>query len=99
VPPTPLAVFARQTVGEAHGLDESRPLGRMACAAVAAAFADRQLGDGMSARDAWASAGVVLSNVSSTVLVLGVRGQAPAAEHDIGTRATAEALEAMHRAR
>lgn len=103
VPPTPLAVFSRQTVGEAHGLDESRALGRMASAAVAAAFADRQPGDGMTAREAWARAGVVLSNVSSTVLVLGVRGRqprtVPAVEHGTAARATAEALEAMHRAR
>lgn len=99
---TPLAVFAQQTVGEAHGLDESRPLGRVAAAVVAAAFGeDHAPGDrtaeGLSVRQTWASVGVVLSNVASTVLVLGVRGsEQPAGP---GAEAAAAVLEAMRRAR
>lgn len=68
----PIAVFARSVLGDAHALDESRPLGRLAAAAVGAAFTPP--GDAPSRREAWARAGVVLSNVSSTVLVLGVAG-------------------------
>lgn len=72
----PLAVLARETVGDAHGLDQSRPLGRLAVAVVRAAFlADVPDGE-RSVREVWASAGVVLSNVASTVLCLGVPGAA-----------------------
>ena len=89
----PLPVLARRITGDAHALDTSRPLGRLAAAAVEAAFAPGAL----SGRDAWAAAGVVLSNVASTVLCLGVPGATGAA----GTtgRATAAALEAMRTAR
>ncbi|MFT4189513.1 MAG: TIGR02679 family protein [Aeromicrobium sp.] len=89
----PLAVFARQVVGDAHGLDESRPLGRMAATAAGVAFGVA----GASRRDAWAAAGVVLSNVSSTVLVLGLPGNTRA-DGPVG-QATATALEAMRQAR
>jgi len=89
----PLPMLARRITGDAHALDASRPLGRLAAAAVEAAFAPGAL----SSRDAWAAAGVVLSNVASTVLCLGVPGttgaMGPAA------RATVSALEAMRTAR
>jgi uncharacterized protein (TIGR02679 family) len=93
----PLAVLAHRAAGDAHGLDESRPLGRLACAVVGKAFAGREL----SARDAWAAAGVVLSNVASTVLCLGVPGWARDGQNPGPTRrsATAAALEAMRDAR
>lgn len=87
----PLAVLARQTVGDAHGLDATRPLGRLTTAVVQAAFGPAPTGadsggttvtqgtagttgGGWSTRDTWASAGVVMSNVASTVLCLGVSG-------------------------
>lgn len=65
----PLAILARRAVGDAHGLDAARPLGRLAAAAVKAAFRpDAADADGdLSARDLWAAAGVVLSNLASTV--------------------------------
>jgi len=91
-------VFARQVTGDAHGLDESRPLGRLAVTVLREAFADEQTpGAAMSTRNAWAAAGVVQSNVSSTVLALGLRGRTepPPA---LGS-ATAAALEAMAAAR
>lgn len=72
----PLAVLARRVLGDAHALDDARPLGRLAAAVVGAAFVpgvaitERDL----STRDAWAAAGVVLSNVASRVLCLGVPG-------------------------
>lgn len=96
----PIAVFARTVIGDAHALDESRPLGRLAAAAVGAAFA-RPGEAPPSRRDAWDRAGVVLSNVSSTVLALGVTG---VSEPDGGDAsplalATSLALTAMRDAR
>lgn len=107
-PGVPLAVFARQTLGDAHGLDEARPLGRLARAAVAASFGSTSESlQELSVRAAWAEAGVVMSNVASTALALGVRGRvAEASGTDTsGTAdaamavATASALEAMRAAR
>lgn len=89
----PLPVLARRITGDAHALDASRPLGRIAAAIVESAFAP----DEPSSRDAWAAAGVVLSNVASTVLCLGVPGRAGATS--AAARATASALEAMQTAR
>lgn len=111
----PLAVLARATVGDAHGLDASRPLGRLTVAVVRAALGPDADADGdeaeLSTRDTWGAAGVVMSNVSSTVLCLGVSGADPDAPGAVGvdlpgaTRrhtvrsATATALEAMRAAR
>ena len=89
----PLPVLARRITGDAHALDSSRPLGRLAAAAVEAAFAPGAL----SNRDAWAAGGVVLSNVASTVLCLGVPGATGATGS--AARATVSALEAMRMAR
>lgn len=91
----PLAVLARRATGDAHGLDPSRPLGRLAVAVVGACFSP-EAGE-LSTRDAWAAAGVVLSNVASTVLSLGVPGMTGAGS--AAGRATAAALEAMRAAR
>lgn len=92
----PLAVFARMVCGDAHGLDSNRPLGRLAATAVGVAFGAAGASP-ESRRDAWASAGVVLSNVSSTVLSLGVRGATSLGLDGLGT-ATARALDAMRSA-
>ncbi|HET6563036.1 MAG TPA: TIGR02679 family protein [Marmoricola sp.] len=89
----PLPVLARRVTGDAHALDASRPLGRLAAAAVEVAFAPAAL----SSRDAWAAAGVVLSNVASTVLCLGVPGETGTTGS--AARATASALAAMRTAR
>jgi len=89
----PLSMLARRITGDAHALDLSRPLGRLAAAAVGVAFAP----GARSSRDAWAAAGVVLSNVASTVLCLGVPGvTAPTGS---AAWASATALEAMRKAR
>ncbi|GAB7004678.1 hypothetical protein JCM18899A_21510 [Nocardioides sp. AN3] len=105
----PLAVLARRVTGDAHGLDEGRPLGRLVQAIVAAVFADEDLdlaesataGRGRSARDTWAAAGVVLSNVASTVLCLGVSGERSDMEraHSMRAGATAAVLDATRAAR
>lgn len=95
----PLAVFSRQVLGDAHGLDETRPLGRLAVAAVAAAFGPSgPAHPEVSRRDAWARAGVVMSNVASTALTLGVRGAVAEGTRGLQS-ATATTLEAMRAAR
>ncbi|WP_375502538.1 TIGR02679 family protein [uncultured Jatrophihabitans sp.] len=95
----PLAMLARRTVGDAHALDSSRPLGRLAATVVGEAFAP---GQPVPVRDAWAAAGVVLSNVASTVLCLGVPGRSAVDEQlppGAAGVATSTALEAMRTAR
>lgn len=95
----PLAVFARQILGDAHGLDDTRALGRLAATAVGAAYPSGEpTSTEISRREAWASAGVVMSNVSSTVLSLGVPGSGAVRLSDLAT-ATSTALEAMRAAR
>ncbi|GAA1626726.1 TIGR02679 family protein [Georgenia ruanii] len=98
----PLAILARKVVGDAHGLDASRPLGRLAAAVVRAAFLPGAADGEWSTRDVWAAAGVVMSNVASTALCLGVPGVDPV-DTDGGDEksrtATAAALEAMLAAR
>lgn len=99
----PLAVLARRVLGDAHGLDASRPLGRLATAVVGAAYTSKDERSGeLSVRDTWAAAGVVLSNVASTVLCLGVSGvsgvEAKGSGHSL-LSATATSLEAMRAAR
>ncbi|MEU4364298.1 TIGR02679 family protein [Promicromonospora sp. NPDC023987] len=99
----PIAVLARRTVGDAHGLDASRPLGRTAAAVVGAAFGPSAPPNGAqertSERAAWAYAGVVMSNVASTVLSLGVPGAAGTRGSGIGGTATARILEEARGAR
>ncbi|MGV8964878.1 MAG: TIGR02679 family protein [Cellulomonas sp.] len=98
----PLAVFARRTTGDAHGLDRARPLGRVVLAAVGAlgeVDANSAADDALGPREIWASVGLLVSAVSSTVLCLGVPGE-PSAETGgtAGARATAIALSAWRSA-
>lgn len=100
----PLAILARRAVGDAHALDVSRPLGRLCVSVIRAAFLpDEAVSDGESSpRDIWAAAGVVLSNLASTVLCLGVPGVSPADSATVNhpsRTATASSLEAMRTAR
>ncbi len=93
----PLAVLARRVLGDAHALDDSRALGRLAVGAVAASFAGGS-SRARSTREVWAAAGVVMSNVASTVLALGLSGAA----HSEGTSlaaATSACAEQMRAAR
>lgn len=100
----PLAILARRAVGDAHALDVSRPLGRLCVSVIRVAFLpDEAVSGGESSpRDIWAAAGVVLSNLASTVLCLGVPGVSPVdtatVDHPSRT-ATASSLEAMRAAR
>ncbi|NMO01842.1 TIGR02679 family protein [Gordonia sp. TBRC 11910] len=87
-----LSVLARRVFGDAHGLDSTRPVGRLAIAVVACAF---RAADDVGVRQTWASAGVMLSGLASTVLCLGVTGRSVGG---FGT-ATATVLDAMGSAR
>jgi hypothetical protein len=85
-------------------LDVSRPLGGLGASVVRAAFLpDEAVSDGESSpRDVWTAAGVVLSNLASTVRCLGVPGMSPAGWEIVGhasRTATASSLEAMRAAR
>ena len=94
----PLAVLARRVLGDSHALDESRPLGRMAVAALRAAFGSGPMSAPMSAREAWAAAGVLMSSLASMVLALGVGGRCELGDPPLAV-ATAAMLEAMRTAR
>lgn len=89
----PIAVLARRLLGDAHGLDTARPLGRLATAATSMMF---EL-PGDTRREVWAAVGVVLSTVSSTVLSLGVPGAGSSGV--LVADATSAALSAMRDAR
>jgi len=78
----PLGRFAARVLGDAHALDDGRPLATLA---LGAARALAQLPDGPDTRDAagrrevWASVGLLRDEVSSTVLALGLPGDAHSA--------------------
>jgi len=86
----PLGRFAARHTGEAHALDQDRPLTTLA---LGAARALSRLPEGHGTewrREVWASVGVLCDEVSSTVLTLGLPG-------DTRT-ATGRALAALHEA-
>jgi uncharacterized protein (TIGR02679 family) len=85
----PLGRFAAETCGNAHALDDGQPLATLAvsCARAIAGLPFRSDGGAESRRDTWASVGVHLDELSSTVLCLGLPG-------DTGT-ATGRMLAAM----
>lgn len=70
----PLGVLAARLFGDAHALDPKTPLGPLAVG-LAAAATGRPPGNGSRwRRDAWQSCGVVVDELSSTVLALGLPG-------------------------
>jgi len=86
----PLGRFAAQHAGEAHALDQDRPLATLA---LGAARAMSGLPDGNGAewrREVWASVGLLCDDVSSTVLTLGLSGDP--------RTATGRALAILHEA-
>lgn len=68
--------LAAETTGDAHGLDDGRPLATLALAAVRVLAGGAPTGDGSAAerRTAWAAVGVHRDELSSTVLTLGLPG-------------------------
>jgi uncharacterized protein (TIGR02679 family) len=72
----PVGRFAARVAGGAHALDDNRPLTTLA---LGAARAISGLADGGGAewrREIWASVGLLRDEVSTTVLTLGLRGDA-----------------------
>ncbi|MWA02655.1 TIGR02679 family protein [Actinomadura sp. LD22] len=85
----PIGRFAAETCGDAHALDDGRPLATLAvsCARAIAGLPFRTDGGAESRREAWAAVGVHLDELSSTVLCLGLPGD--------GGTATGRMLAAM----
>lgn len=80
LPATEVALgwLAAATTGDAHGLDDGRPLATLALAAVRVLGGAAPTGDGSAAerRAAWASVGVHRDELSSSVLCVGLPGGA-----------------------
>lgn len=73
-PPVTLAAFAARALGSAHALDDGTPLATLTLSGLRALTG---FPDGSGAewrREAWASAGVLRDELSSTVLTLNLRG-------------------------
>jgi uncharacterized protein (TIGR02679 family) len=77
-----LSAFAARVTGRAHGLDDGSPLGTLALGAARALAGLETPGPGESLaearREAWAAVGVLCDELSSTVLTLGLPGDASA---------------------
>jgi uncharacterized protein (TIGR02679 family) len=75
-----LSAFAARVTGRAHALDDDSPLGTLALAAARALAGLEPPGPGESPaearREAWAAVGVLCDELSSTVLTLGLPGDA-----------------------
>jgi len=67
------AVLAAETLGDPHALDDEAPLSRLVIQAIAAGRNMAMPGGAEARRAAWQSVGVVVDEVSSNVLVLGLR--------------------------
>ncbi|MGE0713703.1 MAG: TIGR02679 family protein [Planctomycetota bacterium] len=75
-----LPVLAAETLGDAHALDPDTPLGGLllrAAAALGAASTEPEgaPSDARARREAWASVGVLLDELSAPALVLGLRAR------------------------
>jgi uncharacterized protein (TIGR02679 family) len=75
-PGLPLGRLAAETCGDAHALDEGRPLATLALSAARALAGLPYAGEGGAdaRRAAWAAVGVHLDDLSSLVLCLGLSG-------------------------
>ncbi|GAA2591487.1 TIGR02679 family protein [Streptomyces axinellae] len=73
-PPVALPVFAARTLGSAHALDDGTPLATLVLSG-ARALSGTPNGQGAPwRREVWQSVGLLKDDVSSTVLVLNLRG-------------------------
>lgn len=83
-PPRSLSVFAAELLGSAHALDDGTPAATL-CLSGIRALTGHPDGTGAAwRRAAWASAGLLRDDVSSTVLTLNLRGT-PALDWMAGT--------------
>ncbi|SDU48486.1 TIGR02679 family protein [Jiangella alkaliphila] len=72
----PLGRLAAEVCGDAHALDEGRPVATLALSAARAMTSDSSLGEALTGRrEIWAAVGVHLDELSSTVLCLGLPGE------------------------
>jgi uncharacterized protein (TIGR02679 family) len=94
-----LAVLAARTTGDAHALDEGRPLSALVFSAVRAlaGLTARQTTTPGERRTAWAAVGVARDELSSRVLVLGLPA-APGTGTGDPRHATGRILTAAHEA-
>lgn len=89
-----LPVLAAHTVGDAHALDDGRPLATLVLSAVRAlaGFTAEQTSNAEGRRAAWAAVGVARDELSSRVLCLGLPGtRNPSDPRDSTGRILAEA--------
>ncbi|MEV4867693.1 TIGR02679 family protein [Streptomyces syringium] len=73
-PAVSLPAFAAHVLGSAHGLDDGTPLATLTLSGIRALTGFPGGGGAAWRRDAWASAGLLRDDVSSTVLTLNLRG-------------------------
>lgn len=83
----PIGRLAAETCGDAHALDDGRPLATLALSAVRAMSGRPYAADGGAdaRRVAWAAAGVHLDELSSLVLSLGLPGDPEPGEPSVRT--------------
>ncbi|BAD59286.1 TIGR02679 family protein [Nocardia farcinica] len=87
----PLGVFAARVLGRAHALDAGEPV---AAIVLSALRARASLGDDTDRRTVWRTAGLIVDELSSTVLTLGLTtaGRSPAEQMVNLARATGQPL-------
>ncbi|MCY0946170.1 TIGR02679 family protein [Streptomyces antarcticus] len=73
-PARSLSVFAADTLGRAHALDDGTPVATLALSGARALTGHPEGAGAAWRRAAWASAGLLRDDVSSTVLTLNLRG-------------------------
>ncbi|WP_314224623.1 TIGR02679 family protein [Streptomyces zaehneri] len=76
-PPTSRATFAAQNLAGAHALDEGTPLATLVLSGIRCLTGFPDGSGAQWRREAWASAGLLKDDLSSTVLTLNLRGTPP----------------------
>ncbi|WP_306955906.1 TIGR02679 family protein [Streptomyces sp. B4I13] len=76
-PPTSRATFAARNLSDAHALDEGTPLATLVLAGIRCLTGFPDGSGAQWRREAWASAGLLKDDLSSTVLTLNLRGTPP----------------------
>ncbi|WP_079035161.1 TIGR02679 family protein [Streptomyces hirsutus] len=76
-PPTSRATFAARNLSGAHALDEGTPLATLVLSGLRSLTGFPDGAGAQWRREAWASAGLLMDDLSSTVLTLNLRGTPP----------------------
>ena len=76
-PPTSRATFAARNLSGAHALDEGTPLATLVLSGIRCLTGYPEGSGAQWRREAWASAGLLKDDLSSTVLTLNLRGTPP----------------------